>query len=179
MFYLIFVFLVFFAILFTNCPLPIREKIRENEIPYMVVSTVCYPVPRETDPSEAKKRGVEITECVCEIEEDEASRKNTERIHTEQIGPVHSEAIGFLGLPFFRPNKMQVYNTTSRVMQIWVYDDENQTRSQVLTIHRSLLYFPSFVISLTCSAHYGYPLPHLATPPLATSPLSLSGQSYS
>jgi hypothetical protein len=74
---------------------------------------------------------------------------STERRHTEEIGPVIStEAIGFLGLPCFRPNKMRVYNSTSHVLQILVYDDENQTISQVLMIHRSLLDFPSLVISL-------------------------------
>jgi hypothetical protein len=94
-------------------------------------------------------RGLEIKECVCEIEEDKASKKSTERIHTEEIGPViRKEAIGFLGLPCFRPNKMRVYNATSRVLHLFVYDDENKTRSQVLMIHRSLLDFPSLVISL-------------------------------
>jgi hypothetical protein len=88
-------------------------------------------------------------ECFSEIEEDEASQKSTERMRS----PIRTEAIGFLGLPFFRPNKMQVYNTTSRVLQLFVYDDENKTRSQVLMTQRSLLDFPSFVISLhLCSS---------------------------
>ncbi len=101
---------------------------------------------------------------------------STERRPTEEIGPVIStEAIGFLGLPLFRPNKMRVHNATSRVLQLFVYDDANQTRNLVLMIHRSLLDFPSLVISLcTCSADYRYPIPHLAT-----APLRLSGQSYS
>jgi hypothetical protein len=69
-----------------------------------------------------------IEECFSEIEEDEASQKSTERMRS----PIRTKAIGFLGPPFFRPNKMQVYNTTSRVLQLVVYDDENQTRDQVL-----------------------------------------------
>jgi hypothetical protein len=73
-----------------------------------------------------------LQDCFSEIEEDEASPKSTERIRS----PIRTEAIGFLGLPFFRPNKMQVYNTTSRVVHLVVYDDENKTRSQVLMAHR-------------------------------------------
>ncbi len=36
-------------------------------------------------------RGVEIKECVCEIGEDEASKKSTERIHTEEFGPTKTK----------------------------------------------------------------------------------------
>jgi hypothetical protein len=90
-----------------------------------------------------------LQECFYEIEEDEASQKSTERMRS----PIRTEAIGFLGRPFFRPNKMQVYNTTSRVLQLRVYDDENKTRSQVLMTQRSLLDFPSFIVSLhLCSS---------------------------
>jgi hypothetical protein len=90
-----------------------------------------------------------IEECFSEIEEDEASQKSTERMRS----PIRTKAIGFLGPPFFQPNKMQVYNATSRVLQLVVYDDENKTRSQVLMTQRSLLDFPSFIISLhLCSS---------------------------
>ncbi len=87
-----------------------------------------------------------------------ARHKASKARHTEEIGQsethrgnrpvIRTEAIGFLGLPCFRPNKMRVYNATSRVLHLFVYDDENKTRSQVLMIHRSLLDFPSLVISL-------------------------------
>ncbi len=90
-----------------------------------------------------------LQECFSEIEEDEVSQKSTERMRS----PIRTKAIGFLGLPFFRSNKMQVYNTTSRVLQLVVYDDENKTRRQVLMTERSLVDFPSFIVSLhLCSS---------------------------